>query len=192
MKIQRKPRNIVSPCTTIKTTLPQNKALEYVKYRLPTVDNVPTDRYYSMIVHIETTTTYRSNKKAIAVYYDIAKFSDVYRKANKLFKKDDEKIKVLYIKQIYPLDSDAYPLFLKAMHEALYLSDEEDIDLMNCIGVTEWISLGYSNFSPIGGIQQRSPWEYEDFKYLYEEENSTVTSSDDGIGLECDEYGNII
>ena len=191
MKIQRKARNIVRPCTTSNTKTSQNKKLGYGKYRLPNIDDVPADQYYSMIVHIENTTTSRSNKKAVAVYYDIAKFSDVYRKVNKFFK-EGEKVKELYIKQIYPLSSDSYILFLEAMHDALNVSYEEDIDLNDCIGVTECISLGYSNFSPIGGIQQRYPWEYGDFKYLYEEENSTVASSDDGIGLECDEYGNII
>ena len=120
-----------------------------------------------------------------------AKFSDVYRKANKLFK-EGEKLKVLYIKQIYTLDSDPHRRFLESMYDALNLDYEEDIDLNDCIGQTEWISIGYLSSTGIGGIQQRTPWEDEDFIYLHEENNATVTSSSNSIDVEYDEYGNAI
>lgn len=158
MKIVRKTRNIANSRTAIKVSSPQNKKLGYGKYRLPKADDIPADRYYSVIVRIENTVTSGSNKKAIAVYYDIAKFSDAYRKANKLFK-EHEKLKVLYIKQIYPLDSEAYVRFLESMYDALNSDYEDDIDWNDCIGITEWISLGYGRYSEIGGIQKRGLWE---------------------------------
>ena len=191
MKIKRKTKNIVKPCAVSKTPSSQNKKLGYGKYRLPNIDDVPADYYYSIIMHIEDTVTSRTNKKAIAVYYDIAKFSDVYKKANKLFK-DGEKLNVLHIKQIYPLDSDAYILFLEAMHKALNIDHEHDISWDDCIGISEWISLGYTSTYGIGGIQERTLWDDEDFIYMYEEEHATVTSSNDSIDWEYDEYGNVI
>ena len=191
MKIQRKTKNIVTSPTTLETKLPQNKKLGYGKYRFPNIDVVPADQYYSIIEHIEDTVTARSNKKAIVVYYDIAKFSDVYRKANKLFK-NGEKLKKLYIKQVYPLDSDAYRLFLEAMYDALNLSYEEDIALMDCVGQTECIFIGYTSSTGVGGIQKRYPWNDEDFIYLYQENNPTNINVYGDCDLEYDEYGNII
>ena len=195
MKINRPPRKIVMHRVPVKTGAPvkkeiPKKQLGFGKYRLPRVDEVPADYYCSEIVHIEETLT-RAGNEAIAVFYDIAKFSDVYRKVNGL-RKCGEVLKVHYIKQIYPINSEPYRSFLESMYEALGLDYEDDIDLNDCIGVQEAISLAYGSVSGIGGIQERCPVDEEYFKELYEESNIAVAYSDGCSDVECDEYGNPI
>ena len=195
MKIQRSPRKIVMHRTSTKTDVPAKKdipkkKLGFGKYHLPRMDEVPADYYCSEIVHIEETLT-RAGNEAIAVFYDIAKFSDVYRKVNGL-RQCGEVLKVLYIKQIYPTNSEPYRSFLESMYDALGLDYEDDIDLNDCIGVQEAISLAYGSVSGIGGIQKRFPVDEEYFIELYKESNIVVASSDERSDVECDEYGNHI
>ena len=188
MKIQRKARNIVNNRASVKMILPQNKKLGFSDYCLPYVEIVPADRYYSKIVHIEDAVT-RSGKKAIAVYYKIIKFSDMYQKVNKL---SDRKTKILHIKQIYPLDSQPYVDFLQAMHEALGIAYEEELDMEQIINVTETIEISYSSYSGIGGISSRGYWDRENFIELYQEKNAHISTIDEYHDIEYDEYGNVI
>lgn len=195
MKIKRQPRKIVMHRASVKTGAPvkkdiPKKKLGFGKYRLPRTDEVPPGLYYSVIAHIEETLT-RAGNEAIAVFYDIAKFSDVYRKVNGL-RQCGEVLKVLYIKQIYPTNSEPYRSFLESMYDALGLDYEDDIDLNDCIGVQEAISLAYGSVSGIGGIQKRFPVDEEYFIELYKESNIVVASSDERSDVECDEYGNHI
>ena len=186
MIIKRKATQIPTGATSANNKLPQTGNLGYGKYRLPLEADVPPDQYYSEIVHIENTTT-RSDKEAIAVYYKITKFSDVFKKANNLLKKG-EKLKIYYIKQIYPIDSEAYLDFIESMYEALELPYDVQIDMDQCVGVTEDISLGYTSRSGIGGINARRYWEDDDFIALYQYQygDSSYPS------VEYDEYGNEI
>ena len=195
MKIKRQPRKIDMHRASVKTGAPvkkdiPKKKLGFGKYRLPRTDEVPPGLYYSVIAHIEETLT-RAGNEAIAVFYDIAKFSDVYRKVNGL-RQCGEVLKVLYIKQIYPTNSEPYRSFLESMYDALGLDYEDDIDLNDCIGVQEAISLAYGSVSGIGGIQKRFPVDEEYFIELYKESNIVVASSDERSDVECDEYGNHI
>lgn len=195
MKIERQPRKIVMHRAAMKTSAPvkkdiPKKKLGFGKYRLPYIDEVPADWYCSEIVHIEETFT-RAGDEAIAVFYNVAKFSDVYRKVNGL-RKSGEKMKVFYIKQIYPINSDPHRQFLESMYDALDLDYEDDIDLGDCIGVEEAISLAYGSVSGIGGIQKRCPIDEDYFIELYEQSNEAVASSEECSGIEYDEYGNAI
>ena len=190
MIIKRKSNYAVSTDIAVKRRLPQNKKLGYGKYILPRSNVVPADQYYSEIVHIEDTTT-RAEKEAIAVYYKIVKFSDAYQKANSLGKHDG-KLNIFYIKQIYPLDSDAYRLFLEAMYNYLEIDYEDDIDLELCIGLTEAISIGYTSPTGIGGINSRCYWDDEAFVELYQEQYAPASNIDDCNDVEYDEYGNVI
>ena len=190
MIIKRKPRNILKPNNISETKSVNKRKLGFSKYRLPCDGDVPADKYYSLIVNVENYYTY-SGKHVIAVYYDIAKFSDVYQKVNGVVPKDT-KLKVFYIKQVYPIDSDPYIDFLESMYEALGVDYEENIDINDFIGVSEVISLGYTSKTGIGGITDRCPWEKEDFIVLYENQNTPVSSIEEYPDVECDEYGNLI
>ena len=195
MVIKRKSRNIaVNKAKTQANTylsMPQ-RALGYGEYIFPNIDDVPADQYYSVISHIENAHT-RAGEQAIAVYYDIAKFSDVYRKINKLSKKN-EQIKILKIKQLYPLESDPYMRFLEAMYEALNIAFDETINFEDCIGLREAIKIGYTSRSGIGGILQRCPFDEQGFIDMYEDEqekySSAIPVEDEYV--ECDEWGNWI
>ncbi len=188
MKIQRKTRNVANNRIPIKKSLPQNKTLGFSDYRLPYVDTIPADQYYSKIVHIEATLT-RSGKKAIAVYYKIIKFSDMYQKVNKL---SDRETKILHIKQIYPLDSQPYVDFLQAMHDILGIAYEDELDIEQVINITEAIKISYSSSSGIGGISSRMYWNRKGFIKLYQDKIATTSAINDHYDVEYDEYGNVI
>lgn len=172
----------------INRSLLQSRTLGYGKYCFPEAETVPPDYYYSKIVHIGNKRTV-SGKEAIAVYYIIAKFSDVYNKINKLCDKG-KKINELHIKQVYPLDSDAYEKFLEDMYKELGLDYDEEITMDMCIDLTEAITIGYISASGIGGITSRRYWDEESFLELYEKEQERFKPAYDDI--ECDEYGNLI
>ena len=188
MKIKRKAKNTENNRTSAKMKLPQNKKLGFSDYRLPYADTIPADQYYSKIVHIEDTVT-RSGKKAIAVFYKIIKFSDMYQKVNKLY---DCKTKRLHIKQIYPLDSQPYVDFLQAMHETLDIAYEDELDMEQVINVTEAIKISYTSSSGIGGISSRVYWDRESFVELYQEYTAPIQTANKYNDIEYDEYGNVI
>ena len=190
MKIARKSNYCQNSEAASKQTLPRPSKMGWSKYILPTEDIVPADRYFSKIMHIERTNTYLK-EEAFAVYYSIAKFSDVYKKVNNLFE-HNEKPNVLYIKQIYPLESDRYCAFMEAMYDALELDDDEEIPMDRCIGITENILIGYRSGSGIGGITDRCRWSKEDFEEYYQQQQQIYASSNDYYGIEYDEYGNMI
>ena len=191
MKIVRRPMvsNISTDVSTPSNTLARKKP-GWSQYVFPREDTVPPDSYYSEIVKIENTITY-SKEKAIAVYYKIAKFSDVYKKANHLSEKN-EKLKILYIKQVYPINSDAYDRFIDTMYEELGLNDDENITVDDCIGLTEAISIGYISRSGIGSIMDRCYWDEECFVEQYQEQQQICSGDNDYYGIEYDEYGNVI
>ena len=157
------------------------------QYVFPREDTVPADTYYSLIVHIEHTLTQSKREKAIAVYYDIAKFSDYNKKANKLFK-NGEKLNVLHIKQVYPIESDAYDRFVDAMYEELGLDSNEEITFDMCIGLTEAITIGYVSRTGIGGINSRRYWDDKAFVEYYNYQQEAYASAYE----DYDEYGNPI
>ena len=173
----------------INRNLPQSRTLGYGKYYFPEAETVPPDYYYSKIVHIENKRTV-SGKEAIAVYYIIAKFSDVYNNINNLCDKS-KKINKLYIKQVYPLDSDAYEKFLEDMYDELGLDYSEEISHDMCIGLTEAYSICYRSPTGIGGITSRTYWDEDNFVELYKQEQERLSSAY-AQELECDEYGNLI
>ena len=190
MVIVKRNRNNCNNRAIASKTLHRNKKPRWSKYVFPKEDIVPADRYYSVITHIEHTHTY-SNKEAIAVYYKIMKFSDAYNAINTL-SYDDSKLQYLYIKQVYPIESDAYDRFLASMYEESGLDDDEEITMDMCIGLTESICIGYVSRTGIGGITDRCYWDDKLFVEYYQHQQQTYTAANDDYGIEYDEYGNQI
>ena len=190
MKIIRKPRNVVirRPVPQVKSS--HSKKLGYGKYVLPYDENIPAGMYYSKVVHIEETTT-RAGKLAKVIFYNISVFSEVYQKINGLMP-DDKPLKILFIKQVYPIDSDPYRVFLESMYNALEIDYEDDVEETEFIGITEVISIGYTSKTGVGGINKRNPWCAEDFIYLYEQNTQPIPTADEYCDVEYDEYGNVI
>lgn len=193
MIIQRKPKTIAKRNATVNSTtntLSKTRTLGYSDYRLPYLDAVPADMYYSKIVHVENTTTY-SGKAAIAVFYKMVKFSDVYRTINKLSSAPKE-VKQFKIKQIYPLDSQPYADFLEAMYAMLGVNHDEKLDMQKLIGLKEAITIAYTNSNGIGGISYRREWRKSYFVELYEQPVASVSAEDNCEYIDYDEYGNMI
>ena len=180
----RKSRCLANSSNTRKSP---HLTLGYGKYILPRDGNIPAGFYYSEIVFIEDTITKR-DKPAKIVYYKIAKFSDVYQKVNGIAPKG-KSLNVLYIKQIYSTESEAYRSFLESMYEALGADYEEEIDESEFIGISEAISIGYVSKGDIGGIIDRTPYNEDDFVNLYIAEQDKCSYSEEKYE-EYDEYDN--
>ena len=173
-----------------KQFLPKSKKLGFGDYELPTCDSIPAGKYYSEIRYIEHATT-RKGDPAIIVYFIMMNFAEAYRRINGL---DDssKKLKKHKIKQVYPLDSQAYCNFSEAMYDALDLSYDEEIDINKLIGIQEALTIYYDKYSDIGGIKSRCPWDEDCFVELYNKNNIDNPPIDSYNDVEYDEYDNII
>jgi len=174
MKIKR---NIKRINTIIKNDSNQSTKLRSTgrgKYVFPFCDEIPPDIYFSEIKDARNTLT-KSGKDAVEVFYVMRNASICSQVVNGI-NPNEEKKKLYYVRQIYPIDTEYYEHFEDAMSDALQL-DGEAFDLNDIIGVTELVSLSYKFSQSIGGFDDRKPWTVDDFAISKEYEE------------DCGEYG---
>lgn len=150
MKIIVKRNQKTSSDTSKKLVIKRNFAL--CKYQLPTVDDIATGDYYSIIDHVEESKT-KAGKDSITVYYKIADAREVYKKVNKLLPKG-KSVNIKYIYQKYPLDTPFYDRFINAMY-SYYEVEDNELNFDDIIGTPEIITISYSKLDAIGGISDR-------------------------------------
>lgn len=157
---------------------------QYNKYQFPHKDRVPEGEYFSKIVHMERTQT-RWKKDAIAVYYDMVSFADMFDKVNNLTDSEDE-LEVLHIKQIYTYNSIALDDLLKSMSSASVFNYWSALDMNKCIGITEKIFLEYRDECGIGGIYSRRYWNESFFVDLYNNQYNEASDEEEDFCMEYD------
>lgn len=121
----------------------KNRAL----YNFPKIGDVPPGLYKSVIKKVQIVET-KSGKSAAEVCYDIVPYGDGTEISI------TEPIKM---KQFYTLDTPYFDDFVKAMEDALGVTQGKEIPIENIVGVKELIFIKYRSEDGLGNIAERKP-----------------------------------
>ncbi len=159
MFIKRNIKKIKGDSNRNKFQSPKLRSTGRGKYVFPKYPYIPAGKYFSKITDARRIIT-QSNRDAIEVFYEIKNATICYQIANGILPEDTE-IETYYIKQVYPIGTQYYEDFIDSVDEFLEIGGDM-FGLEDAIGVTELVSLAYSN-SNVGGFHGRCPFEMDDF-----------------------------
>ena len=117
------------------------------KYEFPRKCKVPSGRYVSTVMYVESGWT-SGDKKAVMIYYKIKQIPPTLSNGSK-----KTSAKTYYIKHLYPDGKKSFNDFLDSMAVAL---GTESYLLKDSIGVTEYVTLSYYRKNSVGRYSKRS------------------------------------
>lgn len=135
---------------------------EYADYSFILDGEVPAGYYYSKIVHAEPMVTKSKNEPAVMVFYKIKGLRACYKILNgeKPTKKEN---KIYRVKEVYPMSTQYYKNFVRAMQITLGLSKQSKPTTKDVVGVEEHIFIGFDGPGKFGSIKNREPFIRENY-----------------------------
>lgn len=171
------------------------KVIIFGKYTYPTYDRVPAGYYHSTVVSAREAKTYRG-EDALEIVYVIISQPVCYKIAIGELPEDTSE-GTYYIKQKYPLNSDAYEALEASIYEKFGHTNYTPTDL---IDLQESVTLSYSSrASEYGGFSQRTLYDWDDYLYAlrqlhesrkadYDECYEDTYANDNASDEESDEF----